>query len=42
MIIKKIMGGNFPGMAKVMFPTVDVREVALAHLLAIKVPEAKN
>ena len=29
-------------MPKVMFPVVDVREVAQAHLQAIKVPEARN
>jgi len=31
-----------PGVAKMMFPLVDVRDVALAHLRAIKVEEAKN
>lgn len=29
-------------MPKVMFPIVDVRDVAFAHLQALKVPEARN
>lgn len=41
-VIKKIMGGSFPGMPKIMMPVVDVRDVARAHLLGIKVEEAKN
>lgn len=36
------MNGEFPGMPKIMMPIVDVRDVALAHLQAIKVEEAKN
>jgi len=36
------MGGKFPGMPKIMFPIVDVREVAYAHLQGLKVPEAKG
>ena len=31
-VIQKIMSGAFPGMPKIMFPIVDVREVAFAHL----------
>lgn len=41
-IIKKIMTGGYPGMPVIQFPIVDVREVALAHVLALKVPEARN
>lgn len=41
-IIKKILLGKYPGYPKVLFGCVDVREVARAHLQAIKVPEAKN
>ena len=36
------MDEKFPGMPKVMFNFVDVREVANAHLQALKVEEAKN
>lgn len=36
------MGGAYPGMPKVQMAIVDVREVALAHLQGLKVPEAKN
>ena len=36
------MGEKFPGMPKINFPIVDVRDVALAHLRAIEVEEAKN
>jgi len=36
------MSGAFPGMPKIMFPIVDVRDVALAHLQALKIPEARN
>ena len=31
-----------PGLPKVNFPLVDVRDVAQAHLQAVKVPEARN
>ena len=41
-IVQKIMSGAFPGMPKVHFAIVDVRECAVAHLQGIKVPEAKN
>jgi len=36
------MSGKFPGTPRVMYPVVDVRDVALAHLRAIKVKEAAN
>jgi dihydroflavonol-4-reductase len=39
-IIKKIMTGGMPGMPKIQFPVVDVRDVAKAHLQAVLVPEA--
>jgi dihydroflavonol-4-reductase len=31
-IIQKLMSGAYPGMPKVQFAIVDVREVAIAHL----------
>ena len=42
MAVKKMLNGEYPGLPKVMLPLVDVREVAFAHLQAIKVPEARN
>ena len=41
-IIGKIMKGEFKGMPKLQMPIVDVREVAMAHLQALKVEDAKN
>ena len=41
-IIKKIMTGGMPGMPKIQFPCVDVRDVAQAHLQAVLVPEAAS
>ena len=41
-IVKNILEEKFPGMPKINFPVVDVRDVALAHLRGIKIPEAKN
>ncbi|CDW84889.1 nad-dependent epimerase dehydratase [Stylonychia lemnae] len=41
-VVRKIMNGDIPGAPKVMFPVVDVRDVALAHLRAIQVKEAAN
>lgn len=40
--IKKMLMGEFPGMPKSIMPCVDVRDCALAHLNAIKKPEADN
>ncbi len=40
--IQKVMSGAFPGMPKVQCCIVDVRDVALAHLRSITVPEAKD
>ena len=34
--------GVMPGLPKMWFPIVDVRDVAQAHLNAIKVPEFAN
>jgi len=34
-IITNIMANKYPGMPLIMFPIVDVRETALAHLLAL-------
>ena len=39
---KMLLMGVMPALPKVMFPIVDVRDVAQAHLNAIKVPEARN
>lgn len=39
-IIKKIMTGGMPGIPKIQFPCVDVRDVAKAHLQGVLVPEA--
>ena len=36
------MLGLMPALPKIRFPIVDVRDVAQAHLQAIKVPEARN
>lgn len=41
-VITDIMVGKNPGQPRVMFPTVDVKEVAQAHLNAVKIPEAAN
>lgn len=41
-IVKRFMMNESPGMPKVQFPTVDVRDVAQAHLNAILIPEAAN
>jgi len=41
-VIRKIMNGEIPGAPRIMFPIVDVRDVALAHLRAIQVKEAAN
>ena len=41
-ILKKMLMGAFPALPKILMPIVDVRDVALAHLNALKVPEAKN
>ena len=40
--ISVLMTGAFPGLPKMNFPVVDVRDAAQAHLNAIKIEEAKN
>ena len=40
--MKTMMLGLLPAYPRISFPIVDVRDVAQAHLLAIKVPEAAN
>ena len=40
--IEAVMLGEYPGLPRVSFPIVDVREIALAHLRAVQVDEAKN
>ena len=37
-----MMTGKFRAMPKIQMPVVDVRDVAYAHLQALKVEEAKN
>jgi dihydroflavonol-4-reductase len=41
-VLSMLMLGKYPGMPKVMFPIVDVRDIAHAHLLSIKIEDAKN
>lgn len=41
-IISMLILGKAPGVPKIQFGLVDVRDVALAHLNALKVPEAAN
>ena len=41
-VVKKILLGKFPGMPKVQFATVDVRDCATAHLNAVLRDEANN
>lgn len=41
-IMKKILLNQLPGMPKVQMPIVDVRDVAMAHLNAIKFENVKN
>jgi dihydroflavonol-4-reductase len=41
-LLKNLMNGKYPGLAKISIPIVDVREVAKAHLFAIIKPEAAN
>ena len=40
--IEAVVNGEYPGLPRVSFPVVDVREIAQAHLQAVRVPEAKN
>lgn len=42
MVISKFMLNQYPGIPKISFATVDVRDVAMAHLKGIQVPEAAN
>ena len=39
-LIKQLMGGTLPGLARVQFSGVDVRDVAAAHIAAMTTPEA--
>jgi nucleoside-diphosphate-sugar epimerase len=41
-VIDKIINGKFPALPKTRIACVDVRDVAMAHLLAITKPEAAN
>ena len=34
-ILTKLMNNEYPGMPVIMMPIVDVRETAMAHLLAL-------
>ncbi len=40
LIVKKIMAGEVPGLPKISFPLVDVRDVAEMHLWAMETPSA--
>lgn len=40
LIVKKLMTGEIPGLPKISFPLVDVRDVAEMHLRAMKEPAA--
>jgi dihydroflavonol-4-reductase len=40
--IRKMLAGEYPGCARVMFAIVDVRDFAAAHLAAITNPDAAN
>ncbi|CDW76422.1 nad dependent epimerase dehydratase [Stylonychia lemnae] len=42
LVIQKIMAEKFPGVPKIMFPIVDVRNVAYAHLRGLEVEEANG
>ena len=39
-LIQQLMGGKLPGLARIQFTGVDVRDVATAHLAAMAIPEA--
>ena len=39
-LIQQLMGGKLPGLARIQFTGVDVRDVASAHLAAMTTPEA--
>jgi len=39
-LIQQLMGGTLPGLARVQFTGVDVRDVAAAHIAAMLTPEA--
>jgi len=39
-LIQQLMGGKLPGLARIQFTGVDVRDVAAAHLAAMTIPEA--
>ncbi len=41
-VVEQFMMGKVPGLAKIKFGMVDVRDAANAHLRAIEVPDAKN
>ena len=42
MLTEQTLLGKVPGVAKMMFPLVDVRDAALAHLRSLDSPKAKN
>jgi dihydroflavonol-4-reductase len=39
-LIQQLMSGKLPGLARIQFSSVDVRDVAAAHLAAMTTPEA--
>ena len=42
LLIEQFLMGKVPGVAKMMFPLVDVRDAAIAHIKAIEAEDAKN
>lgn len=42
LVVEQFLMGKVPGVAKMMFPLVDVRDAALAHIRAIECEQAKN
>jgi hypothetical protein len=42
LFVEQFLMGKVPGVAKMMFPLVDVRDAALAHIRAIECEQAKN
>lgn len=42
MLVEQMLMTKVPGVAKMMFPLVDVRDAALAHVRAVKAVGAKN
>ena len=41
-MVLRLMLNNFPAIPEVSLPVVDVRDVAMAHILAIEKPDETN